>query len=232
MPAACRAFTRARRRSKYSVLNCLRSNFDPPSVALPGPVRIQGCGATVKSGGDFSVDGRPRNLGSSVYQRSVRLCPCALRKATYASKSNGRTEPSVPQSWRVFQVCDPHRRSGLPLASSKYTGATPVFLMVRSPFGGERRNGHPERLRVLLTPGGPRFFCLPEPHGKSTGRPAHARSALRYGTAGGVGAERRRSPLASATGCAGVRSRLLAGLATGRELGQDASRSCRAGSPA
>src|SRR5262249_1692253 len=38
--------------------------------------------------------------------------------------------------------------------SDHYTGATPVFLMVRSPIGGERRNGPPERSRTLLTPGG------------------------------------------------------------------------------
>src|SRR6516165_8615925 len=119
MPARCRAFTRVRRRSKYSWLNFVRSNFNPPSVAFPGPVLTQGCGPTVKSGGDFDVEGRPRNVGNSVYQRSVKLCLCALRKLTKASKSNGWMEPFVPQSCSVFHECDPHRMSGAPSASSK-----------------------------------------------------------------------------------------------------------------
>src|SRR5262249_42773179 len=119
MPARCNVFTRARSRSKYPWLNFVRSNFNPPSVASPGPVLTQGCGPTVKSGGDFAVEGRPRNVGNSVYQRSVKLGPCALRKLTKASKSNGRTEPFVPQSCSVFHECEPHRMRGVPLASSK-----------------------------------------------------------------------------------------------------------------
>jgi len=73
-------------------------------------------------------------------------------------------------------------------AAGAYTGATPLFPMFRSPVGGEKQNGHPERSSLLRTPGGPRSFCLPGPHDKSTGCPARARSALRYGTAGYVSA--------------------------------------------
>ena len=68
----------------------------------------------------------------------------------------------------------------------------------------------------------------PGPQRKHSGRPGHDRSALRCGTAASVSARPslRLRPLASATGYAGVRSRLLAGLATGRELGLIGSRGC------
>src|SRR2546425_6939759 len=119
MPALLRAWTRARNRSKYAWSNFVRLNFNPPSVANPGPVLIQGNGLTVKSGGEDSVVGKLLNFRSSVHQSRVKLCPCALRKLAKASKSNGRTAPLLPQSCNVFQVCDPHRMSGVPLASWK-----------------------------------------------------------------------------------------------------------------
>jgi hypothetical protein len=73
----------------------------------------------VKSGGELAVEGRPQNLGSSVRQRRVKLWPCEARKFTYAVKSNGCVDPFVPQSWRLFQVWDPFRMIGVPVASLK-----------------------------------------------------------------------------------------------------------------
>jgi len=84
-----------------------------------GPGRGHGNGLTVKSGGVDSVVGMRRKVGSSVYHSRVKLFPCAWRNATKASKSMGRTVPSVPQSCKVFHECEPHRTSGLPRASSK-----------------------------------------------------------------------------------------------------------------
>src|SRR5437899_12567485 len=91
MPARPRAWTRACNRSKYAWSNVVTSNFNPPSVANPGPCLIQGKGLTVNSGGEDFVVGRPRNFGSSVHHNRVKLCPCALRKLTKASMHNGRT---------------------------------------------------------------------------------------------------------------------------------------------
>ena len=54
--------------------------------------------------------GRLRNFGSSVRHNRVNLCPCALRKLTKASKSNGRTVPLLPQSCNVFHVCEGHHQ--------------------------------------------------------------------------------------------------------------------------
>src|SRR5262249_43674657 len=104
MPAALSCWTRPRSRSKYAGLNFVRSNFDLPSDASPGPVRCQGCGATVKSGGELAVVGNPWNVGSSVAHNKVKLWLCATSILTYAVKSKGWIAPFVPQSWKLFQV--------------------------------------------------------------------------------------------------------------------------------
>ena len=49
----------------------------PPSSAVPGPVRGQGWGDVVMSGGLLAVVGKPQNFGSSVRQSSVKLWPWA-----------------------------------------------------------------------------------------------------------------------------------------------------------
>src|SRR5690348_11816329 len=97
-----------------------------------------------------------------------------------------------------------------------YTGATPVFPVVRCPVDGEKRTAtqsvracykrrvaHDTFVCLDPTVNPPAAPLTPAPPSAMAQRPT---SPLRL------------RPLASATGCAGVRSRLLAGLATGREL--------------
>ncbi len=67
-----------------------------------------------------SFTGRWQNFGCSTRHNRVKLCPCAVRNLTNASKSRAAANPSDPQSWSVFHVCDPVNTSGAPLESSKY----------------------------------------------------------------------------------------------------------------
>src|SRR5690242_19809817 len=97
MPAWFSVSVRVRKRSKKVGLNLARSNFNPPSVAFPGPVRSQGSGPATRSGGELAVAGKPQNFGISVIHSKVKLCPCPVRKWTKAVKSKVRTDPLLPQ---------------------------------------------------------------------------------------------------------------------------------------
>ena len=83
----------------------IKSNFNFPSDALPGPVHCQSMWSHAgKSGGEQAVVGYRRNVGSSVVQSNVKLWLCASIVFTYAAKSRVWILPFVPQSWRLFQV--------------------------------------------------------------------------------------------------------------------------------
>jgi hypothetical protein len=80
-------------------------------------VRCQGCGVTLKSGGELAVVGNLRNVGSSVVQSNVKLWLCETIIFTYVVKSKGRIAPFVPVL-KVVQVGS-RQIDRLPLPSVK-----------------------------------------------------------------------------------------------------------------
>src|SRR4029077_8701573 len=109
MPALFRAWTRLRKRPKKRWSSLVRANFNPPSVALPGPVLSHGSGLATRSGGELSVIGRLQKFGLSVVHHNVKLSTCAHRKLTKTLKSKDWSEPLLPQSCSVFHVCEPFK---------------------------------------------------------------------------------------------------------------------------
>jgi len=129
---------------------------------------------------------RRGHLPASAAASACRLAMALPNDLVLLSSLSVRPVNPCGASVRSLIVWVPRREPPRTSNRPNYTGATPVFPVVRCPVGGEQQNGHPERSSLLRTPGGPRSFCLPGPHGKSTDRPAHARYALRYGTPGYV----------------------------------------------
>src|SRR5439155_18867625 len=84
--------------------------------------------------------------------------------AVSTAGSSSTSVPGIRRHRRVSYVVPDQVFVGrvVPVTAQRpQAGATPVFPMGRSPFGGKRQNCHPERTRLLLTPGGPWCFCPP-----------------------------------------------------------------------
>jgi hypothetical protein len=151
-------------------------------------------------------------LGSAFATYLGRYRNSFLQKRTAALRHllPGVALRPAPQVGRTHRPPGWHRRANTPgVFGHRMLGPRPHARSPTAALGGRsRRAAHRSTRHRRHSGWQPPHSRLLRPPLRLSGRSRSERS------------EHRRSPLASATGYAGVRSRLLAGLATGRELGQ------------